>query len=193
MFSFDSFTEEDIFLFILCYSYNLNMAHIRKLYELSSSLFRSYLKAFLPMFRISSRKLVSIHIQATRIHKVLNGVNNEKLSNTDLHLIKIISQHLNNIYVCGNRYLTLEDLEGKEVYGIDENNNSLLINLDNRINQFNHVSVDGYVFTKTSPISFLLVKYFSDRNSREILNMGLLDLHKEIESMVKRDEEVKEI
>ena len=192
MFSFDRFTEEEVFLFILCFTYNLNLLHIHKLYELSGSLFRSYLKAFMPMLRLSNKRLISLRLQAIRIHKFLLD-NKEKIKESDLPIISAISKHLNHIYVCNNTYITLDNLEGRNLHIVYEDNSREFVEEVTREVLLNnkHIYTDGCVYTRTSPISFLLTKYFSDRNSREVLNLGLLDLHKEINGMREADEEEK--
>ena len=188
MFSFNSFTEEEVFLFILCYTYNMNLLHIHKLYELSSSLFKSYLKAFLPIFKITNKKLVRIRMQATRVYNLLNQEHVDKPKETELNLVKVLSKHLNCIYVCNNRYITVTDLVGETIQGIKDDNTRVPLETPEEVLNYKHIQIKDCVYTKTSPISYILSKYFSDRNSREVLNLGLADLHKEIEGLVNGEE-----
>ena len=65
---------------------------------------------------------------------------------------------------------------------------TLLFGVVQHLDDFKHIQIKDCVYTKTSPISYILSKYFSDRNSREVLNLGLADLHKEIEGLVNGEE-----
>ena len=189
MFEIKDLTEEKVFIFMLCYLYNLNMLHIFKLYELSSTLFKSYLKAFQPMLRLTTNKLITLRVQATRVYDlVTNFREGKKYRDTDLHFAQILNRHVQPIYACNDSFLFISKLLHKCENGVNvmNNDNTLTpISLEEfqaNYKNINNIVIDGKVYHKTTPLSFLLCKYFGDRNSREILNMGLADIYKMLES-----------
>ena len=113
----------------------------------------------------------------------------DKPKETELNLVKVLSKHLNCIYVCNNKYITVTDLVGETIQGIKDDNTRVPLETPEEALNYKHIQIKDCVYTKTSPISYILSKYFSDRNSREVLNLGLADLHKEIEGLVNGEEE----
>lgn len=188
MFEIRNLTEEKVFIFLLCYMYNLNLLHIFKLYELSNTLFKSFLKAFQPILRLTTNKLILIRMQATRVFDIVTNYNpDKKYRETDLHLAKILNRHVCTIFACNERFYTVNDLENFEIFMLNEDNSTTLLPYNifkASCMNIKNIVVGGKVFHRTTPLSFLLCKYFGDRNSREVINMGLTDIHKMIEACI---------
>lgn len=188
MFEIKNLTEEKVFIYILCYTYNLNLTHVMKLYELSDSVFKSYLKAFQPMTRLSNNRLITLRMQATRVYNIIQGNIPTKARETDIQLAQLMSRHLGRVYANANHFLTLEDLQDKNFSVVKEDDTREAISYNDflkRYRSIKHIELNGVLYHRTTPINFLLCKYFGDRNSREILNTHLVDLYKMLEDATK--------
>lgn len=185
MFEIKNLTDEKTFIFILCYTYNLNLLHVFKLYELSNTLFKSFLKAFQPMLRLSNNKLIMLRMQADRVYDIVtNYSSNKKYRENDLLLAKLLNRHCSSIYACNDKFYRLSDLIHFGVSVLNPDNTLTPISfeeLSSSYSDINNILVNDIILHRTTPISFLLSKYFGDKNSREILNMGLTDIHKMLE------------
>ena len=184
MFEIKNLTEEKVFIFILCYTYNLNLLHVMKLYDLSDSLFKSYLKAFQPMLKLTANRMITLRMQATRVYNIIKGHVPNKVKEADMQVAKILGRHLGRGYADNNRFLTIEDLKDREIFILEKDNSKTPITYDMFVRVFNNIPnimIGENVYHRTTPVGFLLCKYFDDRNAREILNMHLIDLHKMLE------------
>ena len=186
MFEIKNLTEEKVFIFILCYSYNLNLLHIFKLYDLSDRLFKSFLMAFQPTLKLSTSRLVTLRTQAKRVFDLVNGKIDKKVKETDKFLAQILSRHIGKIYVCGENFLTLESLADKNFQYITEEGEHLPITYEDFMQHYKNIKrlfISGRIYHQTTPVSFLLCKYYSEKNTKEVLNLGLTDLHKMLENV----------
>ena len=184
MFEIKDLTEDKTFIFILCYVYNLNMTHVMKLYDLSKEMFKSYLKAFQPMLRLSNTKLITLRTQAIRVYHLVTGKHVSKPRETDLQLAHFLSRHIGRGFTDNITFVTLEDLKDSKIKLIGENDERTDITYDELVKNcknVQHIEVDGKEYFRTALVSFLLCKYFENTNSKEILNLHLADLHKMLE------------
>lgn len=190
--------EDHIFLFIISYLYNLNFKDVLRLYELSSDLFKAYLYVMQPTLRISKKKLVFLKLQANRLYNILKNNNfvERKTRDSDLKFLNLLNQHIKNIFADQYKYLTLEQLQGMTICRITENDTVLPLTYEElslNLDKYDRIIVNGHVLSRTSPIRFLINKYFTREDLEKLGNMGLSTIHELVNSHVSERESEEEV
>lgn len=197
-FTFDEIVKDinydKIFLFVLCYEYDLNFNQVMTLFDFSSDIFWTYINTLRPMLKLGDRKAAMLKHSARKIYFKWLGSKVE-LTEKECEYYNYLSTYVNDSFTDGDvcihssmidkfpfvaKGLFTEYKSGRQLDQIVINNKEELCKY---IDNIDVILLDGSIYSKTSRVEFLIEKYYGDLSPRELRRKTV----REIRDMMERE------
>src|SRR5574344_1670345 len=162
----ENLTKDRIFLFILCYIHNLNFNSILDIYEVSHTLFWTYMDVLSPIIKLSTRQIYIMKSSAERLNATLlnKKINDKevKLSKSESSMLAILKLYIMDIFTDGTKCVSLNQILNKciacKIHNI-KNFKEILIT-DNIIDSIDVISYKNSMCYRDSKINYIMEKYY---------------------------------
>jgi hypothetical protein len=186
VFEITDLEKEIVYLFSICYEYNVNINELIKIYKVSPAYFWNLLNIIFPALRIGTRKVVLMNDQVDRLIGYI------KKGGTVLEYDKKIAQifplYVADSFSDGNQCIHYTDITSADTLYNEKGTKKHLKSLTySDLAGIKYIKRDNSILYRSSRINYILEKYYGDLGNFELCQKTI----KQIQEMVfpKKNEE----